>query len=89
MEEYCDDYGEYELRVQIPRYLSSSRGVNFQPEQIIVCTRFIYAIELLSKTIKHKYKSFAIEHPDYHIARRAFENFDYDIEKIKINKNGL
>jgi GntR family transcriptional regulator/MocR family aminotransferase len=86
---YCDDYGEFGLRDQIAKYLMRSRGVRCHPDQIIVCSGFLDSIELLAKTLKDKYNSFAIEHPGYHLARRAFESFGYKIQKIAVNKDGL
>lgn len=86
---YHDGRGEEDLRVQVSKYIIKSRGVKCSPEQIVVCGGFSDSMGLLAKLIKDKYKSFAIENPGYHVARRVFEEYGYHIKKINVDKNGI
>ena len=86
---YPSGQGEKGLREEITKYLINSRGAVCNANQIIVTSGFAESIALLAKMIKFKYKSFAMEEPGYHIARKVFESYEYDIERININNNGL
>lgn len=86
---YHDGQGELGLRDEISKYLIKSRGVKCLPEQIIICSGFSNSMELLAKMLKYNYSNFAIENPGYHIARSVFEAYDYKIDKIGIDKNGI
>jgi GntR family transcriptional regulator/MocR family aminotransferase len=86
---YHDSQGEHGLREQIAKYLSQSRGVNTTPQQIVVCSGFSDAMSILAKLIKKEHKSFAIESPGYHVARRVFEEYGYEIDKIGVDEDGI
>lgn len=86
---YHDGAGDISLRVEIAKYIAQSRGVICKAEQIIICSGFSDSMTLLAKLIKHKYNSFAMEHPGYHVARRVFEEYGYAIEKIRVDNDGL
>lgn len=86
---YPNGQGEYALREQITKYLINSRGASCHAEQIIITSGFSESIGLLAKMVNYKYKSFAIEDPGYHVARKVFESYDYHIDKINVNENGL
>jgi GntR family transcriptional regulator / MocR family aminotransferase len=86
---YHDGQGEMALRVEISKYLIESRGVRCSPEQVVVCGGFSDSMGLLAKLVKHKYHTYAIENPGYHIARRVFEEYGYEVEKIGVDANGL
>jgi len=86
---YQNGQGEYDLRVQIAKYLVESRGIKCNASQIIICNGFADSMGLLAKFLKHKYKTLAMENPGYDIARKSFESYNYKIEKIPITKNGI
>jgi len=86
---YHDGAGEIELRQEIVKYLSNSRGVHCESRQIIICSGFSDSMTLLAKLVKSKYDYFGIEHPGYHVARRVFEEYGYNIEKISVKENGI
>jgi len=86
---YHDGQGELTLREEIARYVINSRGVVCDAEQIVICHGFSDAIELLAKLVKDTYTHFSIENPGYHVARRAFEAYGYDINKIDVDTQGI
>ncbi len=81
--------GEVGLREEISKYLTKSRRVNCHKDQIIICNGFADSMGLLAKILKKEFNCFATENPGYHIARKVFDEYNYKIEKININKNGL
>ena len=86
---YHDGQGERELREEITKYLLASRGVKCSSEQIVICCGFSDSMGLLAKLVRGKYQHFAIEEPGYHVARRVFEEYGYEIEKVAVGLEGL
>jgi GntR family transcriptional regulator/MocR family aminotransferase len=86
---YSHGQGEYELRQQIAQYIIHSRGVNCNPEQIIVCSGFGDSMELLAKILMPEHSVFAMEEPGYYVALSAFKALGYKIEKIPVLSHGL
>jgi GntR family transcriptional regulator/MocR family aminotransferase len=86
---YHDGQGEIGLRDQIADYLISSRGVKCEAKQIVICSGFSDSMGLLAKLVKSRFTHFGMENPGYHVARRAFEDYGYKIEKIGVDKDGL
>jgi len=86
---YHDGQGEYGLREAIAAYLINARGVRCDAAQIVVCHGFADAMGLLAKLLKERYRHFGVEHPGYHVARRVFEEYGYEISKIEVDAQGL
>ena len=86
---YNDGQGEENLRKEILKYLNTSRGVNAHFDQIVVTSGFSESMGILAKLLKTISDSFAIENPGYFIAKEIFESFNYKIEKIDVDKNGI
>jgi len=86
---YSEAQGEYGLRDEISKYLIKSRGVKCNASQVIVCNGFGDSMGLLIRLLNKKYDTFAIEHPGYQVARKAFETSAYKIKKIPIDHNGI
>ena len=90
--DYCDlrdSRGELELRVEIAKYLNESRHLNTHSSEIIVCSGFVNSMSLLTKILKKTHNSLAIESPSYDFAQKVFEEQNYKIEKIALDKNGI
>lgn len=83
-----DAQGEYDLRVTISRYLHSSRGVNCEPDQIIVGAGNDYLLMLLEK-ILGRHVGVAMENPTYLRTRRIFQSFAYDVITVPMDENGM
>ena len=86
---YGDGRGEKGLRTAIAYYLTSLRGVKCDNEQVIVCSGFSDAMSLIAKLLKNKFSSFGMEEPGYHIARRVFEEYGYNIKKVVVRSKGI
>ena len=83
-----DSQGEYELRKTICRYLYQARGVNCEPEQIVIGAGNEYLLMLLS-TVLGKNRKIAFENPTYRQAYRLFENLSYDTCVVEMDKKGM
>lgn len=83
-----DSQGDYGLREAVRDYLHRSRGVNCQPEQIIIGAGTDYLLMLLTRLLPG-YTKIAMENPVYQQAYRVFRNFNYQIEPIPLDENGL
>ena len=86
---YSCGQGEFELRVEIAKYLNDYRGVKCQASQIIIYDGFANSMALLANILKQDYSTFAIEHPGYHYALKVFDSYNYKIKKINVDENGL
>ncbi len=86
---YHDGQGEEGLREQIALYLKTSRAVECHPQQIIITSGFGESMTLLAKLIRNRYTTLGMESPGYHVARRAFEEYGYEIEKISVGTKGI
>ncbi len=80
--------GDYDLRETISRYLHSSRGVNCDPEQIIVGAGNDYLLMLLEK-ILGRHRRIAMENPTYMRTYRIFQSFAYDVVTVEMDENGM
>lgn len=83
-----DAQGDWQLRETISRYLHSSRGVNCQPEQIIVGAGSDYLFLLLEKLLG-RHVPIAMEDPTYGRALRVFTSFAYEIIPIPMDEQGM
>lgn len=86
---YPTGQGEFGLRVEIAKYLNQYRGVKCQANQIIIHNGFVDSMALLARILKKDYQTFAIEEPGYNLALKVFDKYDYKIEKINVDNNGL
>lgn len=80
--------GDYDLRTTISRYLHSSRGVNCEPEQIIVGAGNDYLLMLLEK-ILGRHVGIAMENPTYMRTWRIFNSFAYNVITVPMDENGM
>lgn len=80
--------GDIELRRTICRYLHGSRGVNCDPEQIIVGAGNDFLLLLLEK-ILGRHIHVAMENPTYIRAYKIFGSFAYPISLIPMDDKGI
>ncbi|MBD5106118.1 MAG: PLP-dependent aminotransferase family protein [Lachnospiraceae bacterium] len=80
--------GDFEFRNTICRYIYSFRGVNCEPEQIIVGAGNDYLLVLLGK-ILGGHQRVAMENPTYKRAYRIFSSAGYEMSTMPIDKNGM
>ena len=80
--------GDYEFRKTICRYLHSARGVNCQPEQVVVGAGNDYLLLLLSRILTG-YGSMAMEKVTYKRAFYAFEKANFTIKSVGYDNHGM
>lgn len=83
-----DAQGDFSLRETIARYLHSSRGVNCEPDQIVIGAGTDYLFLLLEK-ILGRHIPIAMEEPTYERAYRIFQSFAYEITAIPVDGSGM
>lgn len=80
--------GVYELRVEIARYLYEYRGMDVEPEQIIIGagTEYLYGrlLQLLGRN-----SIYAIEDPGYHRFSRIYHANDLQWRYVEIDEDGI
>lgn len=67
---YPEKQGEYSFRVQISKYLSSSRGVQCNSDQIVICSGFPDAMFIIATILKSSTSQLGIEFPGYSVVKK-------------------
>lgn len=80
--------GDHSLRATIAHYLHLSRGVECEPEQIVVGAGNDYLLMLL-RHILGEGKTIAMEDPTYLRACRIFHSFGYRIVPVAMDSQGM
>lgn len=83
-----DANGEQSLREAIASYLYYARGVNCQPDQIIVGAGNDYLLMLLSTILGTGY-TVAMENPTYTSAYQAFLRLGYPLASVEMDGMGI
>ncbi len=86
---YPNGQGEYGLRREIALYLGRYRGVECTADDIVITNGFIESMELIAKLMRPAHSRFATEYPGYHIARKSFASYGYEIDLIGLGENGI
>lgn len=80
--------GEYGLRSAICSYLHQARGVNCDPEQVIIGAGNDYLLMLLATVIGQEHK-IAFENPTYRQAYRLLEKLSFPICTVDMDSRGM
>lgn len=80
--------GDLALRTTICRYLHGSRGVNCEPEQIIIGAGNDYLLLLLEK-ILGRHVHVAMENPTYVRAYKIFRSCAYPVSFVPMDESGI
>lgn len=80
--------GDLSLRTTICRYLHGSRGVNCEPEQIIIGAGNDYLLLLLEK-ILGRHVHVAMENPTYIRAYKIFRSCAYPVSFVPMDESGI
>lgn len=83
-----DSRGEYELRETICRYLYQARGVNCEPDQIVIGAGNDYLLMLVGMILGQEHR-IAFENPTYRQAYLLFKNLSYDTCAVDMDKKGM
>ena len=83
-----DAQGEKELREVIATYLHHARGVNCEPDQIVVGAGNDYLLMLLSVLLGRE-QSIAMENPTYKSAYQCFQSLGHPVCAISLDDAGM
>lgn len=94
MESYsCINYpnrqGEISLRQSISHYLKRSRGVCCNASQVIITCGHQHSMEIIANMFEHSSKRFAMEDPGYDGIRIVFQNHNYQVIPVPVEKDGV
>ncbi len=81
--------GYQPLRKAIAHYLTRSRAVNCQPEQILITNGTQQALDLILRLLISPGETIAIENPGYLSARIIFETQNADVLPVSVDNSGL
>lgn len=83
-----DGQGDYGLRKAIAAYLHQARGVNCQPDQLIIGAGNEY-LEILLTQILGRNKRVLMENPTYLQAYHTFLNMGYQMMLVSVEEDGI
>jgi GntR family transcriptional regulator/MocR family aminotransferase len=87
---YGDPRGVPELREVLAEYLGRVRGVDGDPEHMLMCTGFMQGFALLCRTLRARgVERVAIEEPGWHIHRLIVENAGMEVVPVAVDELGL
>ncbi|MFY3791603.1 PLP-dependent aminotransferase family protein [Ureibacillus sp. MALMAid1270] len=79
--------GEYELRVEIAKYLYQSRGVVCSPEQIVIGSGTEQLLPMIIRLLNSN--EFAIENPGYKTVNRIIKHTGRTVFPIQVDEEGI
>jgi GntR family transcriptional regulator/MocR family aminotransferase len=87
---YGDPRGVPELREALADYLGRVRGVDADPEHMLVCTGFMQGFALVCRMLRGRgVERVALEDPGWHIHRLIVENAGMEVVPIAVDEEGL
>jgi GntR family transcriptional regulator/MocR family aminotransferase len=87
---YGDPRGVPALRETLAGYLGRVRGVDADPEHMLVCTGFTQGFSLLCRALRgHGVERIALEDPGWHPHRLIVEQAGLEVVPIQVDKEGV
>jgi GntR family transcriptional regulator / MocR family aminotransferase len=87
---YGDPRGVPELREALADYLGRVRGVDADPEHMLMCTGFMQGFALVCRTLRSRgVQHVALEDPGWHVHRLIAEQAGLRIVPIPVDAEGL
>jgi GntR family transcriptional regulator / MocR family aminotransferase len=86
---YGDPLGYWPLREAIANYLVTVRGMNCEPEQVIIMTSMLQTLALVSKLVLGAGEPACVEDPCHPTARRALTDAGALIVPVAVDQHGL
>lgn len=83
-----DSQGEFELRTEIAHYLYHARGVQCQPEQIVVGAGIEILLQQLLLLLDEK-SIYGVEDPGYHLILRILHNMKKEVYPLEVDEEGI
>ncbi len=89
MTEYHDPAGIYDLRNAIAEHLRPARGINCNPEQIIIVSGIQEALNVVSRVLIKQDTSAVMECPCYQGAAYVLESYGAKLHPVPVDNEGL
>lgn len=86
---YGNSKGEEDLRLEIARYIQSSRGVHAHTGQIVIGPGVQSLLNTLCSILKSQERKIAFEDPGFRNGRRIFADHGFTIKPIKLGSDGI
>jgi GntR family transcriptional regulator/MocR family aminotransferase len=86
---YDSPEGRIELRTVLAYYLLRTRGVECQPEQLIITTGATQALTLVAKLLLSQNETVIIEDPITHEIQTIFQSYGASLLPIQVDENGM
>lgn len=87
--EYRDPAGLIDLRQAIADHLGPARGINVEPDQIIIIAGCQEGLNLTARLLLREGMSVAIENPAYQGAAYLYESYRAHLTPVCVDDNGL
>lgn len=86
---YGDPQGYLPLREAIAGYVSQTRGVNCDAQQVLVLTSSQQALQLIATLLLDQGDKVWLEEPGYRGARNAFTSAGAELVPVSVDKAGM
>lgn len=87
---YGDPRGVPALREALANHLGRVRGVDADPESIVVCTGFMQGFSLLCRALRNRgIEQLALEDPGWHVHRLIIEQAGMQVIPVPVDAKGL
>ena len=83
-----DPQGLLSLRQAICDHLKQERGVNADPEQLVVTSGHHYSLQLITSLLSKDEYRFFMEEPGHQDSRESFIEAGYDVHPLELDNNG-
>ena len=81
-------FGDPQLRRSIANYLADWRGLDIQPQQVMVTAGSVDALETCIRTLASRGETIGLENPGYRPLRNLVKNQGMQIEWLAVGSNG-
>jgi GntR family transcriptional regulator/MocR family aminotransferase len=86
---YGDPAGHPKLRAAIARYVAVNRGVNAEPDDVIVTNGAQQAFDLIARVLLVPRAHVVVEEPGYPPPRLLFESYGVRVTPVRVDAEGL
>ena len=84
-----DPLGWWPLRVQIAEHLRVWRGINCQPEQVVITSGASEAIQTIAESLFQPRQLVAVEEPGYNLFTRVLSRLHIHRELVPVDEQGI
>ncbi|MFV0529777.1 MAG: PLP-dependent aminotransferase family protein [Lachnospiraceae bacterium] len=86
---YGQIQGEESLRYEIAAYCRQSRGVDVEPEQIVIGASTQNLLQILCGLLKNEKNVIAFENPGFKNGRQIFEDHKFSVIPVRMQTDGI